>query len=214
MSRPSGGGGLADAGVSKSAGAEKRGRTLIAIGGVAVLVAVAAVVAVVFVNSGSPRPPGNSPADAAEDSAPGPTAPDFETKILGGRSLSLAAARGKEAVVLGFFLEDCASCVAGMRTFGAVANSVAGQPVRVVALNTNPLSGGEALAAFAGRIGAGGFEIARADGDRVQDLARGLGVTSIDTTVIIDRQGKVLAKGPQMSKEEQLAAVAQSISST
>jgi hypothetical protein len=173
----------------------RRARAL-ALGGLgAALVAVAVAVALSLSARGGE---GGAVAPAAER----PRAPDVAFTLAGGERRALASFRGRPAV-LGFVLPYCASCIETLRALDAVAEAHSNRSVVPIAVNTG-LSGAGELREFAADVGA---SKALYVGDPDLAATSAFGVTEVDTVIVIDAEGRVLARGPRLSAQAILQAI-------
>jgi peroxiredoxin len=167
----------------------QRARTLLAVGLLAGLAALAGVVYATTRSAGAH--PGATSA--------GRVAPAFTAPSIGG-VVSLAALRG-HPVVLGFVQAGCASCAADLQTLSHLAarNSNA----RFVALN---VAAGPAaqLRRFADALGAHGLMYAS---DQAGRITRSYGVTQIDTIMVFNPAGRIVWQAVRPSQGQVAAAL-------
>lgn len=121
-----------------------------------------------------------------------------------GARRSLASFRGRPAVVA-FVLPYCATCIDTLRMLDTVAAERPGQAAPIaVSVGTG---GAGQLRAFAADVGATKALYVADPGFRA---AQALGVTEVDTVVVIDAAGRVVTRGPQLSAGTVLGALAAS----
>lgn len=91
------------------------------------------------------------------------------------------------AVVLGFTVPSCDTCVPTLRRLDAPARAFPRRVLTAIAVNVGP-GGPGPLAAFAAQIGASRPLFAADPGRRV---VRALGVRQLETIVVLDRRGRM-----------------------
>ncbi len=106
-----------------------------------------------------------------------------------GGALSLDAYRGK-VVLLNFWATWCAPCRKEMPMLAELQSELGGENFEVVTLATgrNPAP---SMTRFFESIGVDNLPLHR---DPEQAIARGMGVKGLPTTVILDRQGREIAR--------------------
>lgn len=122
--------------------------------------------------------------------AGGAAAPDFSIKTADGGTFSLAAQRG-HPVALYFMASWCSSCVPGAQSLARAYSEYRDRGLQVLAVDVDPADTLTDLARFRRLVpsGAGdGFSWAL---DQEGLLLRLYNVRSLDTTVLIDRQGRL-----------------------
>jgi peroxiredoxin len=120
-----------------------------------------------------------------------PPAPDFSMATVNGPTFSLAAQRGRP-VVLYFMAAWCTSCLAESNALGQIQQKY-GDRVRImlVDMNGNVDSPG-AVRTFVERSqGPSRYWVIDADGT----ITRAYSVTSLDTTYVIDKRGRIAYRG-------------------
>lgn len=139
---------------------------------------------------------------ACQRSSP-PAAPDFTVPTLDGGTFTLSQAlRQGRPVVLFFMAYWCGTCLPEARALARLHQEL-GDRVAILALDVDPTSTPEALAAF--REAAGnpdylwGF-------DRDNQVVLAYRVTRLDTTVIIGPDGRVAYRDEVPTSYETLAA--------
>ncbi|RDC72859.1 TlpA family protein disulfide reductase [Rhodovulum sp. 12E13] len=115
--------------------------------------------------------------------------PDIDVVDAAGAEVSLAAYRG-QWVVLNFWATWCAPCRVEMPTLANLQAALAGQPVEVVTVATgrNSVQG---IARFFDEIGVETLPQYR---DPSQELARAMAVLGLPITVIVDPEGREVAR--------------------
>ena len=122
------------------------------------------------------------------------TAKTFTVTAADGRQITNASLRGR-AHVIGFYLAGCAECVDGLHALGALEKS---QPGATVAVGFS--SGARELARFASAIGARAAGTYATDPDGA--AASTLGITTVDSTVVLDARGRIFWRGTNASEQE------------
>lgn len=156
----------------------------------------AAVIAIVVINGrhGSVEKPA-----AGAASSSGKVDGRFKAVLADGRTLTLAGLRGKPTVV-GFVIEDCASCVATLKTLATLSRD----GVNAIALNVNAPSVAAAptaarrLASFGKAVKATGPIFAADPGTRT---ASAFGVRQIESFLIFDARGREVGRGVGLSAD-------------
>lgn len=116
-------------------------------------------------------------------------APDTGFEDLAGNAMTLSDLRGR-VVVLNFWATWCAPCREEMPTLSALDSALGGEEFRVVTMATGR-NDAEAMARFMAEVGADGLTQYR---DPRQALARSMGVLGLPVTVILDREGREVAR--------------------
>lgn len=130
-------------------------------------------------------------------------APDVAFTLADGEKRSLQSFRG-HPVVVAFVLPYCATCVDTLRTLDAVAEAHPDGSAVPIAVNAG-LSGASDLRTFAADVGA---TKALYVGDPGLRGAKAFGIDEVDTVVVIDSEGRVVARGPGLSTKTILGAIA------
>lgn len=115
--------------------------------------------------------------------------PDVAILTVDEREFRLSDLRGQWLVV-NFWATWCAPCRAEMPTLAALQDSFAGQPVEVVTIATGR-NAPQAIARFFDEIGVTNLPQHR---DPKQALAREMGVLGLPITVIVDPEGREVAR--------------------
>lgn len=134
-------------------------------------------------------------------SASGPSDGRFTAVLADGRKITLADLRGKSTVV-GFVIEDCASCVPTLQTLAALSRD---GDVNAIALNVNAPTAASApraarrLADFAEVVEAKGPLFAADPGTRT---ASAFGIRQIESFLIFGPSGRELGRGVGLGADE------------
>ena len=116
----------------------------------------------------------------------GKIAPDFTIPTLDGGTFTLANQRGKPTVI--FFMADwCGSCIAEATALAQLQQEV-GTKVSIVVVNVDSSATPERLTQFKKAAGNGNYTWAF---DTDQTLVVAYQVTSLDTTFILDSDGRI-----------------------
>lgn len=116
----------------------------------------------------------------------GKIAPDFTIPTLDGGTFTLANQRGKPVFI--FFMADwCGSCIAEATALAQLQQEV-GAKVSIVVVNVDPSATPESLTQFKKAAGNGNYTWAF---DTDQTLVVAYQVTSLDTTFILDSDGRI-----------------------
>jgi|DewCreStandDraft_5_1066085.scaffolds.fasta_scaffold00018_71 peroxiredoxin len=116
-----------------------------------------------------------------------PPAPDVSVVTLDGRRVSLAEWRGKP-VVLYFMASWCASCVPEAQALAKVHQEYRAAGLEVLVLDVDPTMTEQDLTNFRRFVPGAAYHWAL---DRGQVVTQAFQVRSLDTTIIIDRQGRI-----------------------
>ena len=119
-----------------------------------------------------------------------------------GRQHALAEFRGS-VVVLGFTVPSCDTCIPTLRRLDALARAYPRRTLTAIAVNVGP-GGPRPLAAYAVRIGAGRSLFAADPGLRV---VHALGVRQLETVVVLDRHGRMVRRGVNLSMTQILRTI-------
>jgi len=101
--------------------------------------------------------------------------------------VTLAGLRG-QPVALYFMASWCPTCVPEAQAWGEIARDGSVQGLQVFVVDVDPVDSPDALAGFRDRYVGDGLDWVF---DADQALTRAFGVTSLDTTVLIDTTGRV-----------------------
>ncbi len=143
-----------------------------------------------------PTPPPSAPT--------APQAPDFTVPTLEGGTFSLAEHRGRP-VLLYFMADGCVSCLPEAEALARLHEEV-GDRVTIVALDLDPGATPSALARFRALAGNGAYVWAF---DREARVAQAYAVRTLDTTILIDPEGRIVYRDAVPTPYGQLAAVVQ-----
>ncbi|MBX6773054.1 MAG: TlpA family protein disulfide reductase [Chloroflexi bacterium] len=157
----------------------------LSIGTVTALVVAMAVLALIGLNLFASGWSGQ--AGAALPPAGGTAAPDFRVTTLDGRTFQLSQARGK-VVGLYFAAAWCPTCVPEAQAWTQIYQHDHARGLEVVMLDVDPSEGPAQWADFRQRSGNGPQLWALDPG---LQIAAAYGVTSLETSIIIDRQGRI-----------------------
>ena len=155
---------------------------------VAMLVLAAAVVGALLLSNG--RQPGSAQGPGQTASSSRQLAPDFSVTTLDGSTFSLSGHRGK-AVVLMFTAPWCYSCIPEIAKLNQLYDKYHGQGLEVLVLDVKSDDGRGDLLRFKQQANGGDYGWAV---DRDYKVTTAYGVQVADTKVIIDRQGRVVAR--------------------
>ncbi len=140
------------------------------------------------------RPPaGGLFADAFTWLEPLAPAPGAAFQDADGRATSLQAFRGR-VVLLNFWATWCAPCIREMPSLDRLQAKLGGEGLKVVAVSED-FTGLEVVVPFFKRLGLANLEV-YLDPDGA--LSRAVGVAGLPTTLLIDREGRLLGglEGP------------------
>lgn len=155
-------------------------------GGIAAVVVFAGVIGVVLLRSpGSGGQAAASSAAAADPSRP--TAPSFSVPTIDGSTFSLNQQQGKVTVMY-FMAGWCATCYPEAQALAKLYPQYRDKGLEVVAMDAQPGEGPPQLDAFRKRAGNGSYVWAF---DQNLQVAQAYGVTALDHTIVIDRQGRI-----------------------
>ncbi|MCI0395251.1 MAG: TlpA family protein disulfide reductase [Chloroflexi bacterium] len=162
-------------------------------------------------------PPGGPPAEVAANAGsgepgvqpgevigaqPGETAPDFTVPTLDGGTFSLAAQRGKPAVLF-FMAYWCGSCLPEAQALAQLQEEY-GEGISIVAIDLDPSSTPETLGQFKQAAGSGAYTWAF---DIGQQVAVAYEVQTLDTTLVLDASGRVVYRDAFVTSYETLKEV-------
>jgi peroxiredoxin len=151
-----------------------------------ILLALVAAFVLLRARGGELARPALPPPPAAREHA----APDFELARAQGGRAGLAEQRGR-VVLLNFWATWCAPCRAELPALQALQRSLAADGLAVVAVSVDA-GPSEAVARFAAGRGLD-FPVLLDPGE---DVARRYGVGAYPTSVVIDRQGRIVHRAP------------------
>lgn len=138
------------------------------------------------------------------------TAPEFsvQTASFGNGALFAAPAKDASATIVFFMAAWCWTCQPEAKALAAIHERYASQGVVVLTLDVDPNEGERELAAFRERTGQGGHLWAF---DRGFNVARVLEVSRLDSTVVIDREGRIAYRDASPTDYEYLSAVVEAL---
>ena len=145
--------------------------------------------------------------------APGGTAgrqvaPAFTLTTLAGTPFSLASAHG-HPVVLYFMATTCGTCVQGSQDLAQALKSAHVTGAQAVAIDINPNDSRADLASFVQATGVPASAPIVWGVDAQFRIARAYGVQTLETTVVIDAQGRLAYENPGPIGPQQLAQLVQ-----
>jgi len=160
-------------------------RRSVPIGAVAVVAVVIAVMALIGLNLFQPSH--NASSVSGPPPSNGATAPDFRVTTLDGQTFQLSQARGK-VVALYFAAAWCPTCVPEAQAWTKLYQQDQARGLDVVMVDVDTSEGAAQWADFRQRTGNGPQLWAL---DKGLQIASAYGVTSLETSIIIDRQGQI-----------------------
>jgi peroxiredoxin len=131
----------------------------------------------------------------------GKVAPDFSVPTLDGKTFTLSEQRGKPTVVF-FMAYWCGSCVPEGTALGQIIQEY-GDKVSIVAINIDPSATWDTINQFKQAAGSGALAWAW---DTDQKVTTAYQVTALDTTLILDREGRVVYRDEIPTQYETLKA--------
>ncbi len=175
------------------------------IGAAAAMAVVVVVLALIGLNLLPGR--GSGQAGTALSPAGGAPAPDFRVTALDGRTFQLSQARGK-VVALYFAAAWCPTCVPEARAWTSIYQQDRARGLEVVMLDVDTSEGAPQWADFRQRSGNGAQLWAL---DKGLQIASAYGITSLETSIIIDRQGRIAYRIGQTIPEDQLRSAVEKL---
>lgn len=130
-------------------------------------------------------------------------APDFNLPTLGGKTFQLAAQRG-HPVVLYFMATTCASCIQGSQELAQAIQAAHVAGARVLAIDVNPGDHLTDLQAFAQSVGQPAEKTLQWGIDSHDTIATTYGVQTLETTMVINAQGQIIARNDSPFPSTQL----------
>jgi peroxiredoxin len=132
---------------------------------------------------------GSQPAapGVAREDASRPVAPPFTVPTIDGSTFSLNQQQGK-VVVMYFMAGWCTTCYPEAQAMAKLYPHYRDKGVEMVAMDAQPGEGPPQLDAFRKRAGNGSYVWAF---DQNLQVAQAYGVTALEHTVVIDRQGRI-----------------------
>ena len=135
----------------------------------------------------------------------GPATP-FSIQTLAGETFSLKPRQGP--VVLSFIAGWCGSCLAEAEAGGRIVRAFGAKGVRVLAIDADPSDSRGQLEQFINAAGNPPIQFAM---DRTSEVTIAYKVRALDTTVIIDREGKIVYRDEWPTDYETLARVVSTV---
>jgi peroxiredoxin len=136
----------------------------------------------------------------------GEIAPDFTVPTLEGDAFQLSE-QGDRPTIIFFMAYWCPTCIPEARALAQLKEEY-GDTLSIIALDIDPSSTPEALTNFKHVSGSGAFTWAF---DAGQEVTRSYEVRSLDTTVIVDEEGRVVYRDgfvtPYETLKEALALI-------
>ncbi len=131
-------------------------------------------------------------AGAAERPVPGTEAPRFTAPLLQGGEIDMSTYIGRNAVLLDFWSVYCVACVRKLPVLVDIYNRYEGEGLVAVGVNLDSFGTRRVRRFVKGLSYEIPFPIAV---DRKREAGGRYGVSVLPTTVVIDRQGKVIYYG-------------------
>lgn len=193
----------------RRAGRSRRG--MVGLLATVVVVAVAAIAGLLLARNSSTRNlsigsqkialPAKAAPGAASVQSLGP-APKFSIRTLSGKTFSLD--RGRGPVVLSFIAGWCVSCLQEAAAGGELVRNFGKDGVRVLAIDADPSDSLGQLRQFIGAAGNPPIQWAM---DRTSAVTLAYRVRALDTTVVVDRQGRMVYRDEWPTDYQTLASV-------
>ncbi|SRR5579875_637253 len=180
---------------------------------IALAVTLALLVGIIaLVRAASLSTPASSNTATTSGSSTGGTssAPDFTLPLLSGTTFQLAAQQG-HVVVLYFMSPTCATCAQGSRNLAQASLSVKTQGAEVLAIDVNPGDRPTDLEAFVQSDGIPASAPMQWGVDPNDAIARAYNVQTLETTVVIDRHGRVAYRSDGSIPPDQLAQIVRNL---
>lgn len=130
---------------------------------------------------------GGTPKQAAAPAPSGPVAPDVTAQTLEGEQFSLQQQHGKPVLIL-FMASWCTTCVPGAKDINQLTKTKDGQDLSVLIVDADAHDTPAQLSAFRQQIGGPSKYWAV---DSKGQITQAFAVKTLDTTILIDRQGRV-----------------------
>ena len=130
---------------------------------------------------------GSAPLADAVGVQVGQVAPDFIVPTLDGSSFTLAGQRGKPTIIF-FMAYWCSTCIPEARALTRLQQEY-GEQLSIIAIDLDPSSTPEALSRFKSAADNGDYIWAF---DTSQQVANALQVQALDTTLILDSEGRIV----------------------
>jgi peroxiredoxin len=129
----------------------------------------------------------------------GKVAPDFSVPTLDDKTFTLSKQRGKPTVIF-FMAYWCGSCIPEGTALGQIIQEY-GDKVSIVAINIDPSATWDTINQFKQAAGNGALVWAW---DTDQKVTTAYQVTALDTTLILDREGRVVYRDETPTQYETL----------
>lgn len=142
----------------------------------------------------------DAPTTSGSPPTSGAVAPDFRVTTLNGQPFQLSAERGK-VVALYFAAAWCPTCVPEAQAWTKLYQQEHSRGLDVVMVDVDTSEGATQWADFRQRTGAGPQFWAL---DKGLQIASAYGVTSLETSIIIDRQGQIADRIGQTIPQDSL----------
>ncbi len=168
----------------------------------AVVIVVLALIGLNLVQGGA-----NGQASVGPPPAGGEMAPDFRVTALDGRTFQLSQARGT-VVTLYFAAAWCPTCVPEAQAWTRIYQQDHARGLEVVMLDVDTSEGAAQWADFRQRSGNGPQLWVL---DKGLQIASAYGVTSLETSIIIDRQGRIAYRIGQTIPQDQLQSAVEKL---
>ncbi len=173
----------------------------------AVLAAAVVMVVLALIGSSLIQNSQNAPVAAGPPPSTGAPAPDFRVTGLDGRTFQLSQARGK-VVALYFAAAWCPTCVPEAQAWTQIYQQDHARGLEVVMLDVDTSEGAAQWADFRQRSGNGHQLWAL---DKGLQIASAYGVTSLETSIIVDRQGRIAYRVGQTIPQDQLESAVEKL---
>ena len=138
------------------------------------------------------------------------TAPNFSVTTLAGTTFQLAAGLG-HPVVLYFMATTCASCVQGSHNVAEALWSARATGAEVLAIDVNATDRPSDLQAFIQSVGVPASTPIQWGIDTTGAIASAYQVQTLETTVVIDRQGQIAYRSDGPVSPDQLAQIVRNL---
>jgi peroxiredoxin len=151
----------------------------------------------------------NHEASAGNSSSTPAQAPDFTLSLLSGGTFHLAGATG-HPVVLYFMAPTCATCAQGSQQLAQVMQTAHVAGATALAIDVTPGDRPADLRAFAQSVGQPATTTLQWGIDTDGTIARAYGVQALETMVVINAQGQIIADSGSPIASAQLTALLKS----
>jgi peroxiredoxin len=138
-----------------------------------------------------------------------PGAPDFTLPLLSGTTFHLAGELG-HPVVLYFMATTCATCVQGSQQFAQAMQTANVAGAKALAIDVNPGDRPTDLYAFVQSVGQKASTTLQWGIDGNDAIATAYGVQTLETMVVINAQGQIVARSASPIPPDQLARLLKS----